>query len=131
MTIHMFAMGILCAGVLGLATAQAEDEAVKDPGKKGGDKQKIDRFQALDKDGNGSLSLEEFKVAHEKRIEMIKKMKGDAAAEKPLPTLEESFAKIDTDKDGAISKEEMAAGQRGPVGRREGGKRGPKPEKVP
>jgi Ca2+-binding EF-hand superfamily protein len=121
MKIHVIALGILCAGVLGLATAQAEDAAAQAPEKKEGDKPKMNRFEALDKDGNGTLSLDEFKVAHEKKIEMMKK-KGGAAADKPMPTAEEAFAKIDADKDGAISKEEMAGG------RHEGGKRGKKAE---
>ena len=54
-------------------------------------------FKKLDKDGNGSISLEEYKAL----------AKGDdAKAEK----LEKKFKKLDADGNGSLSMEEMAKG---------------------
>jgi len=51
-----------------------------------------DRFKKLDKDGNGSLSLDEFR------------------GKKEASEVEEAFKKLDTNGDGAISLEEFLAG---------------------
>ena len=60
---------------------------------KGADK----AFKKLDKDGNGSISLEEYKAL----------AKGDdGKAEK----LEKKFKKLDTDGNGSLSPEEFAKG---------------------
>lgn len=54
-------------------------------------------FKKLDKDGNGSISLEEFKA----------QAKGKEAK---AAKLEKRFKKLDADGDGALSKEELAKG---------------------
>jgi Ca2+-binding EF-hand superfamily protein len=77
------------------------------------------RFAKMDADGNGSVSLEEFKASHEKRMEAMKKHKGEnAPAEgRTPPPPEKIFERMDRNGDGAISLEEFKSG---PKGRKEG-----------
>lgn len=111
MKIQIVALGVLFAGALSMV-AVAEEGAVKEhaKGDKGGSK-----FEAMDTDKNGSISLEEFKVNFAKRQGMRK-----AEGDKPQPTAEDVFNKLDTDKSGSLSKEEMMAGHKA---------KGPRPEK--
>jgi hypothetical protein len=114
--------GWLAACVLGLGTAvrlfavEGEGDKPKGPGGPGHDP--AARFAAMDTDGNGSISLAEFKVAHEKRMAAMKERMGDKAPPAPKKTAEEIFAALDTNKDNALSKEEIKAGHppRGPGG---------------
>jgi len=71
--------------LMGSALCQAQDAPRKGP-----DSQK--KFNKLDADKNGSISLEEFK----------------AAAKNP-DKADKQFAKLDADKNGSISLEELSA----------------------
>jgi Ca2+-binding EF-hand superfamily protein len=113
MKIQGIALGVLMAGALSVAVAQAEEKVAGAPARVA-----RDGFAAIDTDGNGTLSLEEFKAMVAKKHEARKLKEGEAA--KPAPNAEETFAKLDTDKSGGLSKEEMAAGHKGP---RDGQKR--------
>lgn len=66
-------------------------------------------FEKIDTDANGSLTMEEYKVNYDKRMEVLKSRAAVAGKEITPPTAEESFQKIDTDADGSISKEEFLA----------------------
>lgn len=69
-------------------------------------------FAQIDTDGNGTLSLEEFKVNYDKRqaFRKARAEKQNPGVEVPAaPTAAEAFAKVDTDADGSISKEEFEA----------------------
>jgi len=85
-------------------------------------------FEAMDTDGNGSISLDEFTVAHEKRMAARKEKMGDKwnpeiAAK--MPSAEVVFGKMDTDENGEVTKEEMKAGRETrTVNAREKGRRG-------
>ncbi len=100
------------------------EEAAKEgkPEKGRGDRGK-EHFAKNDTDGNGSLSLAEFTVAHEKRIAERKEKMGDKwdeerAAKRPGP--EEMFKKIDKDADGALTQEEMGQAHRNRRRRKDG-----------
>lgn len=118
----------LAALVLGLGVAlclsasAADDKGVQGKGRPGGDPEA--RFKAMDTDGNGTISLEEHKAGHEKRIAAMKERMGDKFDASKVPNPEESFKKIDTDGNGQLSKEEMQAAHKarapGPGGRLEG-----------
>jgi hypothetical protein len=104
MKIQIVALGVLFAGALSLVAAE---EAIANKPAKGEKREKASRFEAIDTDKNGSLSLEEFKVNFAKRP--ARKVEGD----KPVQTAEEAFAKLDADKSGSLSPEEMKAGRKG------------------
>jgi hypothetical protein len=129
MKIQGIMLGVLVAGSLGLAVAQAE-EAVATAGGPAKGERDGKMFAAIDTDGNGTISLEEYKAMVAKRMEARKPKEGEAA--KPAPNAEERFNLLDTDKSGGLSKEEMAAGRKG-LGPRDGkGKReGAKKEGAP
>ncbi|MFO7534411.1 MAG: EF-hand domain-containing protein [Kiritimatiellia bacterium] len=110
MKIQIVALGVLFAGALSLVGAEEGDANKPAKGEKG---DKVSRFEALDTDKNGSLSMEEFTVNFEKRP--ARKVEGD----KTLKTAEEVFAKMDTDKSGSLSPEEMKSGRKGKAPRRE------------
>jgi len=76
-----------------------------------GDHEAVDRFAKLDTNGDGSISLDEFKVVQEKRLEKMKEKLGDKFDPEKVPNTEKAFARIDTDHSGSISREELAAGR--------------------
>ncbi len=105
----MVLIGLLCAGALCAGSVLAGEEGapkVKPPkpdmeGKK---------FAEADTDGNGVVSLEEFKAMQSRREEAMKKKMGDKydaerAAKKP--SAEETFKKMDADNSGDLSKAEL------------------------
>jgi hypothetical protein len=127
----MAMLGLVCAGVLGSALAVAEDETAPAAGPGRGPGHRA-HFQAADTDGDGALSLAEFQAMHAKRLEHMKERLGDrydAAKAANRPSAEDIFKKMDTDGNGLVTPEEMAAarpkaGERrggGPGGRRHGG----------
>lgn len=99
--------GVLAAAALltvALATPSFGADGEKKPAKP-----KKDQFAKVDANGDGKVSLEEFKIQAAK------------AKKDPKPTdeqIEKRFKKLDKDASGDLSKEEMAAGQ----GKKEGGK---------
>ena len=117
-------LGVAClfglsAGVVLAGEGQAQGEG-KGPGKGGQGKMGGEMFAKFDADGNGTLSLAEFKAMQEKRMEMRKaKMgdKADAKADVKMPSAEERFAKLDTNTDGQLTKDELAAGHQGRGGK--------------
>jgi len=104
-----------CATVAGEAEGQE-----KGPGKHG-----AARFEAMDTDTNGTVSVKEFTAAHEKRMAEMKARMGDkwdAERAAKRPSAEEQFKKADANGDGALTKEELRqARQEGRKGRGKGG----------
>ena len=72
-------------------------------------------FDEADADGNGTLSLEEFKafesLLRQKMTQHFKEAKPDGAAPPPLPAMdpEKHFKQLDTNGDGAVSLDELQA----------------------
>jgi Ca2+-binding EF-hand superfamily protein len=76
------------------ATVNAAEGAKKpDAGKKKGPPNPEQMMKTLDKDGNGSISKEEFLAS--------------PGAKKDAAKAEERFGKMDKNKDGSLSKEEI------------------------
>lgn len=121
-----------CALSFGVAmslSAYAADEkpAGHGPGGHGPAGDPEARFKAADADGNGTISLAEFKAGHEKRMAAMKERMGDKFDASKAPNPDEVFKKLDTNGDGQLSKEEMKEGHKnmgGPGGHREGGEGG-------
>jgi EF-hand domain pair len=83
----------LAVGGLGMAgAATAECRGPGGPGGPGGAAMMQELFVQADADGNGALSLEEFRTLHSLREEAI-------------------FTRLDTDGDGLVSADELAAGR--------------------
>jgi Ca2+-binding EF-hand superfamily protein len=76
-------------------------------------------FAALDKDGNGQLSSEEFARLREVRAEQMKKgafarmdRNGDGVLSKDeFPPFTAHLKELDTDQDGKVTREELRAGK--------------------
>lgn len=72
-------------------------------------------FDEADADGNGTLSLEEFKtfesLLRQKMAQHFKDANGDGAPPPPLPAMdpERHFKQLDTNGDGAVSLDELQA----------------------
>jgi hypothetical protein len=72
-------------------------------------------FDEADTDGNGTLSLDEFKtfesLLRQKMTQHFKETNGDGAAPPPLPAMdpERHFKQLDTNGDGAVSLDELQA----------------------
>ena len=131
MKVRSILLGTLCVALVGASVASAEEGEKK--GKAARKKDPAARaaahFKMMDKDGNGSISLAEFKVMHEQRIAKMKERMGDKwdperAAKRP--TAEAIFAKMDTDKSASLTADEMKAAhkrmrdhhKKGPRGKR-------------
>ncbi len=118
--------GMVVAGAVVASMAIAEDteapagDAVKKPRherreRPEGAPRAMERFKAADTDGNGTLSLAEFTVVHEKRVAEMKARMGDKWNEEQAakrPAAGEVFTKLDTDSSGGLTPEEMAKGIR-------------------
>jgi len=104
---------ITVCGLLVSLFAAGASLAESGQGKEGGQKHDpAKKFAKMDADGNGSVSMEEFKAAHEKRMAAMKDKMGDKErpeGAKTPPAPEERFAQIDANGDGAISLEELSA----------------------
>lgn len=141
----LYFVGILCAGLLTVTAEEAAQPAeaapkVTEDATKAAAKPQHEpkallggsRFEAADKNGDGAVSLDEFKVVHEERVAQRKAKLGDkfdAAREAKMPTADAVFTKLDTDGNGSLSKEEMAVGgqqMRERAGKREGAPEGGK-----
>lgn len=129
-----YAWVAVCAVGLAMALSVYAEETKKDgPGAGGpgghGNFNPEERFKAMDTDGNGTISLAEFKAGHEKRMAAMKERMGDKFDASKAPNPDETFKKIDKDGDGQLTKDELKAGHpaggpgQGP-GRREGGRGG-------
>src|SRR5690606_4799507 len=109
--------------VAGLAIGLVQAEEGREKGKgKGGDpaKRAEAMIKNLDKDGNGTLSKEEF--AASPFAAKAKEKGGEGAIDK-------IFARRDTNKDGQLDQAELSAPPQGGKGRPEGKREGgPKPE---
>jgi Ca2+-binding EF-hand superfamily protein len=96
-----------------MVCAAAAGTSMADPGEGGEKPHKMDpakRFAMMDADSNGTVTLEEFTVAHEKRKAEMKERRGDQehpeGARTPPPP-EEIFKHIDSNEDGSITLEEL------------------------
>jgi Ca2+-binding EF-hand superfamily protein len=78
---------------LALLAIAAVGVNAQDAGKKKAPMNPEEMFKKLDKDGNGSVSKEEFMAS--------------PGAKKDATKAEERFGKMDKNKDGSLSKEEM------------------------
>lgn len=93
---------------IGLSISFAEGDAAKAKAKADPAKSAESFIKKSDKDGNGTLSKEEF-AASPRGVKL--KEKGDGAVDK-------AFSHLDKDKDGQISKDELvAASQKGGKGK--------------
>jgi len=114
-------LGVLVAVlVVHEAVAQGEGKGRKGEGRGPREKPVVDRFAQIDANGDGVISLDEFKAAHAKRMEGMKEKMGDkfdpARLEKKA---EEMFTRMDKDNSGGITREEFAAALEQHKGNRE------------
>ncbi len=121
----LFLVGLLCAGALCASAEQPVDggAAKANPPKPDW---AAKRLAAVDTDGNGLVSLDEFKAMQAKREEERKQKLGDkydAARAAKQPSAEERFKKLDKDGSGDLTKEEFLAPPVPPKAK------GPKPDK--
>jgi len=93
--------GVLCAGLY-MSPVMAGDDGNKDAG---------DRFAKLDANGDGTISLDEFKVIHDRRTAKLKEKLGDKYDPARAPNAEKAFVRLDADQSGSLSREELAAGR--------------------
>ena len=91
-------VGMIVAGLVVGLNVRAEDAAPK----------KESRFEKMDTDGNGSISKEEYKVVHERRLAKMKEKMGDKYDPARAPEMDKAFGRLDADKNGEITKEEFA-----------------------
>jgi hypothetical protein len=101
----------LVAGTLvfGASWAMAGDEPKPDMTRA---ERAAKNFAESDTDANGTLSLEEFKAGHEKRVAARKEHLGDKWDPEMAakgPSVEDKFAKIDKDGDAQLTQDEMKA----------------------
>ncbi len=108
------------------------------PGEGGGKKDKgqrltpAERFAAMDADGSGEVTVEEFTTAHEARIAKMKERMGDRERPEGARTPPEPakvFERIDENGDGVLTQDEIKdrqprQGRKGGKGGK-GGKKGP------
>ena len=69
-------MAVLCAGAMGIGAVRADEAVVADV-KPGPVDMGAKRFEALDANQDGVISLEEFTAMREKREEAMKQRMGD------------------------------------------------------
>jgi len=125
---------LVALSVAGMSLAAEGEEGEKKNGGKGRRQHHgKEMFSKLDADGSETISLEEFKVGHEKRIAMHKERMGDKWDESraaKMPSAEDIFNKIDADNDGEITKDEMKSAHKKRA-KGHGRKRGEKREDCP
>lgn len=118
----LFLIGLLCAGTLCVGAVQAVEEGAA-KAKQPKPDMAAKRFAVIDTDGNGLISLDEFKAMQAKREAEHKQRMGDkydAARAAKQPSAEARFKKLDTDGSGALTEEELMASRK---------PRGPRPDK--
>lgn len=76
-------------------------------------------FASADTDGDGELSQAEMQAMHAERAER-REARAERRAERRADRMAEHFARMDSDKSGGLSPEELEAlrGERGPMGKR-------------
>ncbi len=124
---------LICAGALCAEEGGVKPEAEiapRTPAKEGGVKPEAAEraplpraigFTEADADGNGSLSLEEYKTMHARQLEAMKARMGGRFNEERMAkmgTAEAKFATLDADANGSVTKEEFVASRRKPRQRR-------------
>jgi hypothetical protein len=125
---------LVALSVAGMSlAAEGEKEGKKRvrKGHKGHDRKEM--FSKLDADGSKTISLEEFKVAHKKRMAMHKERMGDKWDESraaKMPSVKDIFKKMDADADGQLTMDEMRSAHRKRA-KSHGCKRGEKREGCP
>ena len=122
------AMCGLMIGSISAGTTVAQPGEGKGEGGKGQRPDPAERFARMDADGNGEVSLEEFKVAFEKRMAARKERMGDREGPdsgRTPPTAEEAFERMDENEDGVLTRDELKMrgrrGRQGGKGERRGG----------
>lgn len=104
----------ICLAVIALVAAGAGVAEQEQPGAKHGRERAARGFKAMDTDGDGTITLAEFKTAHANRMQARKERLGDKwkpEREARMPTAEEQFKELDADGDGLLTPEEMRRGQ--------------------
>jgi hypothetical protein len=90
--------------------AQGEGKGHRGEGKVPRGRPVVDRFAQADTNGDGVITLDEFKAAFDKRLEALKAKMGDkfdpARFEKRA---EERFTQLDKDNSGGLTRDEFAA----------------------
>ena len=134
MKVRNILMGTLCVALVGASIASAEEggkknKAAKDPAARAAAQaaRAAARFKTMDKDGNGTISLAEFKAMHKQRIAKMKKRMGDKWDPKRAakhPSAKEIFAKIDADKSKSLTAEELKAAHKRMRGHHKKGAKG-------
>lgn len=84
------------------------------PPRAGGQLDHRDLFSVMDTDGNGVISLDEFRAFQDRRAARMKQQDTRAGTERSAPrhSPEEMFARLDTDNNGILSRDEMEARDR-------------------
>jgi hypothetical protein len=104
-------LAVAVVGTMTGALVRAEGEdAAKGERQRGEGKPRGEWFKTMDTDSNGTVSVSEFTVAHEKRQAEMKARLGDkwdADRAAKAPSAEDRFKKIDADGNGELTKEEM------------------------
>jgi len=107
--------------------SQAERDAARQ-------KMTDEHFRKMDADGNGQISLEEFRTAHQKMHEEMRghgdgpMMSGDIKKADALAKADEMFDRVDANKDGKITTAERDAAMAHMMGRHGGGHHGHGPD---
>ena len=129
MKVRNIILGTLCVALVGASIASAKEGGKKDKAARKADyaARAAARFKTMDKDGNGTISLAEFKAMHKQRIAKMKKRMGDKWDPKRSakhPSATEIFAKIDADKSNSLTAEELKAAHKRMRGQHKKGAKG-------